>query len=79
MQIKLTKAKQEIYVHSDKADSTAVLKILYAQLLVKRVRTKPAYLLAHNTVLQAEEFARYNMTRVELKNVPQAKCSSRSL
>ena len=35
MQIKLTKARREKYVHSDKADSTAVFKILYVQLLVK--------------------------------------------
>ena len=53
MQIKLTKAKREIYVHSTAEDTTAVFKILDAQLLVKRVRTNPAYLIAHNTALQA--------------------------
>ena len=42
MQIKLTKAKREIYVHSTDADTTAVFKILDAQLLVKRVRPNPA-------------------------------------
>ena len=53
MQIKLTKAKREIYVHSKESDSTAVFKILEAQLLVKRVRPNPAYLIAHNTAVQA--------------------------
>ena len=53
MQIKLTKAKREVYVHSKDADSTAVFYILDAKLLVKRVRPNPAYVIAHNTALQA--------------------------
>ena len=35
--------------------------------MVKLVRPNPAYLLAHNTALQAGAIARYNMTSVELK------------
>ena len=73
MQIKLTKAKRVIYVHSKSEASTAVFKILDAQLLVKRVRPNPAYLIAHNTALQAGAIARYNMTRVELKTFTYAK------
>ena len=64
MQIKLKKAKREIYVHSKSEVSNAVIKILDAQLLVKRVRPNPAYLIAHNTALQARAIAPYNMTRV---------------
>ena len=67
MQIKLMKAKREVYVHTKEGDSTAVFKILDAQLLVKRVRPNPAYRIAHSTALQAAAIARYKMTRVELK------------
>ena len=73
MQIKLTKAKREIYVRSKDADSKAVFKILDSQILVKRVRRNPAYLIAHNTPLKARAIARYNMTRVELKTFTYAK------
>ena len=73
MQINLTKAKREIYVHSTAADTTAVFKILDAQLLVKRVRPNPTYLIAHNTALQAGANARYNMSRLELKTFTFAK------
>ena len=52
MQIKLTKAKREIYVHGKYEDSNAVFKILDAQLLVKPVRPNTAYLIAHNTTLR---------------------------
>ena len=49
MQIKLTKAKREIYVHSKDEDTKAVFKVLRAQLLVKRVRPNAVYVIAHNT------------------------------
>ena len=75
MQIKLTKARREIYVHSKEADSKAVFKILDAHLLVKRVRPNPAYLVEHNTALQAGAIVRYNMTRAELKTFTHAKGS----
>ena len=67
IQIKLTKRKREFYLKSKAEDSKAVFKILDAQLLVKRVRPNPVYLIAHNTALQAGTIAKYNMTRVELK------------
>ena len=58
IQIKLTKAKREIYVHSTAEDTAAVFKILDVQLLLKRVRPNPAYLIAQNTALQAGPIAR---------------------
>ena len=69
----MTKAKRQIYVHSKEADSTAVFKVLEAQLLVKRVIPNPAYVIAHNTALHAGAIARYNMTRVEIKTFTHAK------
>ena len=75
MQIKLTKEKRDIYVRSIEDTSTAVFKILDAQLLVKRVRPNPAYLISHNTALQAGAIARKNMTCVELKYFTHAKGS----
>ena len=52
---------------SEAEDSKAVFKILDAQLLVKRVRPNPAYVIAHNTALQEGAIAKYNVKRVELK------------
>ena len=75
MQKKLRKARREIYVLGKEAHSKAVFKILDAQLLVKRVRPNPAYLIEQNTALQAGAIARYNMTRVEIKNFTHAKGS----
>ena len=60
-------------MHSKSENSNAVFKILDAQLLVRRVRPDPAYLIAHNTSLQAGAIALYNMTRVELKTFTFAK------
>ena len=73
MQIKLTKAKREIHVHSKDADSNAVFRILDAQLLLKRVRPNPAYLIAQNSAIQAGAIERYNMSRVEIKTFTYAK------
>ena len=67
MQIKLTKARREFYLMSKDADSKVVFKLLDAKLLVKSVRPNPAYLVAHNTALQAGAIAKYKLTRVELK------------
>ena len=49
------------------AGSKVFFKFLDTQLLVKRVRPYPAYLVAHNTALQAEAIAKYNLTMVKLK------------
>jgi histidinol dehydrogenase len=67
MQIKLTKARRAFYLMNKYADSKVELKFLDAQQLVNRVRQNPAYILAHNTTLQAGGLARYYLTRVELK------------
>ena len=67
MQIKLTKTRREFYLMNKDADSEVVFKLLDAQLLVKRVRLNPVYLVAHNTALQAGAIAKYNLTRVEHK------------
>ena len=75
MQVKLTKAKRKIYVYSKEADCTLVFKILKAQPFVKRIRPNPAYLIAHNTALQAGAIAKNNMTRVELNIFTHAKGS----
>ena len=69
----IDEGKTEIYVHSATEDTTAVFKILDAQLLVKRVRPNPDYLTAHNTALQAVAIARYNMISFELKTFTFAK------
>ena len=68
MQKKIDKARQEFYLMNKYADSKVIFKFLDAQLLVKRVRKKPAYLVAHNTALQAGAIAKYKLTRVELKS-----------
>ena len=49
------------------ADSKIIFKFLDAQLLLKRVRPNPAYLVAHNTALQTCAIAKFNLTSVELK------------
>ena len=69
VQIKLTKARREFYLMNKDAYSKVVFKLLDAQLLVERVRPNPAYLVAHNTALQAGAIAKYNLTRIELKTL----------
>ena len=54
---------------SKAADSKVVFIFLDAQLIVKRVRPNPAYLIAHNTALQAGVISKYNMTSFELKTI----------
>ena len=48
-------------------DSKVVFKFLDAQLLVKRARPNPAYLIAHNTALHSGVIAKYDAIRFELK------------
>jgi hypothetical protein len=66
LQIKLTKAKQDIYLMNPTADSKTKFKFLSAKLFVRRIRANPRILLAHNATLNSN-LAIYNMTRVELK------------
>jgi hypothetical protein len=67
MQVKLTKAKREFYLMIKDSDSKVVFKFLDAQLLVKRVKPNPAYLIAHTKALQAGAVPKYNLTSVEVK------------
>jgi hypothetical protein len=67
IQIKLTKAKKDFYLMSNKADSKVKLVFKEAHLRVKRIRPSPAILASHNETLLNGYPARYNFTRVELK------------
>jgi len=73
LQIRFTKAKPAFYLMHKDATSSAQLKFLDAQRLVNHVKPNPAILMAHNTVLQKGEHARYNLTRVELKTFTYSK------
>ena len=67
-QTKLTKVGPAFYLMNTKADSTTQFKFLEAYLVINRIRTYPAYLIAHNTTLAKGGLARYNPKRVELKS-----------
>jgi len=68
MQFKLTKARPNFYLMNKDAETKTVFKFLDAQLLVNRVRPSPCLLLAYNNALGKGAFARYSLTRVELKS-----------
>ena len=53
MQITLKKARRELYLMSKAEDSKAAFMFLNAQLLVKRVRPSPVYLIAQIMALEA--------------------------
>jgi hypothetical protein len=59
MPIKLTKARLAFYLMNKDADSKVEFNFLDAQLLVNRVTRNSAYLVAHNTNLQAGGLTRY--------------------
>jgi len=67
LQIRLKKARPNFYLMNKSLDSKVVFKFLDPQLLVRRVRTKPAIFLTQNLTLSKGSLARYNLTRVELK------------
>jgi hypothetical protein len=67
LQIKLTKAKSSFSLMNKDSTSTASFKFLDAELIVRRIKAEPKILLPHNETLSKGYFARYNMTRVELK------------
>jgi len=68
MKIKLKKAKPIFYLMNKDAERKTVIKFLFDQLLVNRVRPSPSLLLAHNVALGKRALARYNVTRFELKS-----------
>jgi hypothetical protein len=67
VQVKMMKGRREIYLMNKDADSKIVFKFLDAQLLVKRVKPNPAYLVAHTKALQPGAIAKYLLSRVEVK------------
>ena len=67
MQIELIKARRDFYLMNKYADSNIIIKLLDAQLLIKRVRPNPVYLVAHNTALQAGAIGKHNLMRDELE------------
>ena len=67
LHVKLTKAKDDFFLMNANADSKTVFKFLDAELVVRRIRPSPKIALAHYEVLSKGFFARYNVTRVELK------------
>jgi hypothetical protein len=67
VQVKMTKGRSEFYFMNKDADSKVIFKFLDAQLLVKRVKPNPSYLVAHRKVLQAGAVAKYTLSRVEVK------------
>jgi hypothetical protein len=67
LQIRFTKANQDIFLMTKDTASKTTFKFLEAKLLVNRIRPSPTQLLAHNTALSKGCLARYNITSVELK------------
>jgi len=69
VQIRLTKAKDDFYFMNANTDTKAkaTFKFLDAELIVRRIRPSPQISVAYNEALCKGFFARYNLTRVELK------------
>jgi len=67
MQIRLTTAKDDVYLMNANADTKANFKFFEAELIVRRIRSTPKISFAHTEALSKGCIARYNLTRVELK------------
>ena len=67
MQIRLSKAKDDIYLMNANADSEATFKFLDAELMVRPIRHSPKISYAHTEALSKGCIARHHVTRVELK------------
>jgi len=67
MQIRLSKAKDDIYLMNANADSEATFKFLDAELMVRPIRHSPKISYAHTGALSNRCIARYNLRRIELK------------
>jgi hypothetical protein len=67
LQIKFTKARTSFFLMNKDKESKVEFKFLDAQLHVKRIKSNPAILAAHNEYLSKGILARYNFTRVEMK------------
>jgi hypothetical protein len=67
LQIKFTKAKSSFFLMNTATDTKTVFRFLDAKLFVKRIKENTQISLAYVKTLKTN-LARYNMTRVELKN-----------
>jgi len=69
VQIRLTKAKEDLYLKSPNTDTKvkATFKFLDAELIVRRIRPSPKISIAHIEALSKVFLARYNFTRDKLK------------
>ena len=63
----MIRARPSFYLMNKSVDSKNVFKFLDAQLLVRRVRSNSATLLAHNSTLKKGSLARYKQTRFVIK------------
>jgi hypothetical protein len=66
-QVKLTKARREFCLINNDADSKISFKFLDAQLLVKRVKPHPVFLIAHTKALQVGAIEKYNLSTVDIE------------
>jgi len=67
MQIRLTKTKDDFYLMNANAESKTTFKFPDAELIVRRIRTRPKISYPHTKALSKGCIARYNLTRVERK------------
>jgi len=72
LQIKLTKAKDDLYLMNSNPETKATFKFLDAELVVRRIRPNPKIFVAHNEALSKGIHALYKFTRVELKTFTNA-------
>ena len=67
MQVTLTKVQPSFSLINKSIVSKTVFKLLDAQLLVSRVKSNPAILLAQYSTLNKQRFSWYKLTSVEHK------------
>jgi hypothetical protein len=67
VQVRVRKGRREFYLMAKNEDSKDSFKFVDAQLLVKRVKPNPAFLVAHTKALQAGAIVKYNLSSVEIK------------
>jgi hypothetical protein len=67
VQVKMIKSRREFYSMDKDADSEVIFKFLDGQLLVKRVKPNPAYLVVHTKAFQIGAVVKCNLSSVEVK------------
>jgi hypothetical protein len=75
VQVKMTKGRREFYLMNKYADYKVIFKFPDDQVLVKRVKTNYAILVAHTRALQAGAFVKYTLSSVEVKTFTYARGS----